>query len=94
MRCPKCKSDNVNVQVVDETDTRIVAKHHGIIWWILIGWWWVPIKKLVQFVLFGIFAVLYWFFKSPKYKQVTKHQKVSLAVCQNCGHTWEVHRGR
>ena len=62
MRCPKCKSDNVNVQVVDETDTRIVAKHHGIIWWILIGWWWVPIKKLVQFVLFGIFAVLYWFF--------------------------------
>lgn len=94
MRCPKCKSDNVNVQVVNETDSRIVAKHHGVVWWVFVGWWWLPIKWLFQLALFGIFAVLYWIFKSPRYKQVTRHTKVSMAVCQNCGHTWEAHRGR
>lgn len=94
MRCPKCKGENVNVQVVNETDTKLVAKHHGIIWWVLVGWWWLPLKWLAQLLLFGVFAILYWLFKSPRYKAVTRHTKVSLAVCQDCGHTWEVHRGR
>lgn len=94
VNCPKCKSDNVNVQVVNETDTRVVEKRHGIIWWVCIGWWWKPIKWVLQLVLFGVFAVLYWIFKSPRYKTVTRHQKESMTVCQDCGHTWEVHRGR
>lgn len=31
MVCPRCRSANVSVQVVNETDTRLVTKHHGII---------------------------------------------------------------
>lgn len=93
MKCKKCGSENVSVQVVNETDTKLVTKHHGIIWWVLVGWW-LPIKWFAQLVLFGVFAILYWLFKSPKYKTVTRHRKVSLAVCQDCGHTWEVRRTR
>lgn len=29
------------------TETQLVDKHHGIIWWICIGWWWIFIKWLV-----------------------------------------------
>ena len=44
MKCPKCGSENVNVQVVSET--KLVTKHRGIIYWIFVGWWWLPIKWL------------------------------------------------
>lgn len=94
MKCPKCGSRDVNAQVVNETDTYIVRKHHGILWWIFIGWWWLPLKWALQFIVFNIFAVIYWLLKTPKYKQVTRHQKVSMWVCQDCGYTWEAHRRR
>ena len=37
LRCPQCGSTNVNVQMV--TDTKLVDKHHGCLWWVCIGWW-------------------------------------------------------
>ena len=92
MNCPQCHSDNVNVQVVNETNTWLVEKHHGCLWWLFIGWWWLPLKWLAQLLLFGVFAVLYWLLKSPRYKQITQHRKVSMGVCQNCGHTWVISR--
>lgn len=45
MKCPKCGSENVNVQMVTETNLKTV--HHGLFWWLFIGWWWWPIKWLV-----------------------------------------------
>ena len=42
MTCPKCGSTNVNAQMVSET--QIKPKHHGILWWVFFGWYWVPIK--------------------------------------------------
>lgn len=42
MICPKCQSENVNTQIVNTVVLK--DKHRGIIWWLLIGWWWVPIK--------------------------------------------------
>lgn len=40
MTCPKCGSENVSVQAV--TTVREKPKH-GIVWWILIGWWLEPL---------------------------------------------------
>lgn len=86
MRCPKCASSDVSVQVMEQT--RLVPVHHGILWWVFIGWWWVPVK----WIFLTVPAVIMWLFKSPRYK--TQSARVSLAVCQRCGYTWEVHRAR
>ena len=33
MKCPVCGSENVNVQIVTETELK--NKHHGVAWWLL-----------------------------------------------------------
>lgn len=81
MKCPKCGSENVNVQVVQQT--KLVEKHHGIFWWLFIGWWWVPIKWLLFF--FPALVVKIFAPKKNKLKQKTH----SICVCQNCGHNWK-----
>ena len=81
MTCPKCGSENVNVQMV--TDTKLVDKHHGCLWWGLVGWWWVPFKWLVLTVP-ALFAALI-----GHTKQKIKQTHKSMWVCQNCGHHWE-----
>lgn len=55
-----------------------------------VGWWWLVIKWLV----FTIPALIVKLFRPKRYKTVTTHTKVSMAVCQSCGHTWEAHRTR
>lgn len=82
MKCPKCGSENVNVQLI--TKTELKNKHHGIIWWICVGWYWVPIKWLFL-TWIALLAKIF----IPK-RQKIKETQVSKAVCQNCGHTWNV----
>ena len=82
MVCPKCGSENVKVQVV--TEQKLVDQHHGILWWLFIGWWWLFVKWLV----FTLPALLIALFK-PKRRQI-KQKHVSRAVCQNCGNSWKV----
>ena len=81
MVCPKCGSENVNVQMVSET--KLKQKHHGIFWWIFIGWWWLFIKWFV----FTIPALIVKIFAPKKYKTKTKHK--SMCVCQSCGNHWQ-----
>lgn len=81
MTCPKCGSENVTVQMV--TEQQLVAKHHGILWWVFVGWWWLLIKWLV----FTIPALIVKIFAPKRHKIVTQHK--SMCVCQNCGHHWE-----
>ena len=78
MTCPKCGSGNVNIQVV--TETTLKNKHHGVIWWLLIGWWWV----LFKWIFLTIPALLAAIFIPKKQRIETRHRNVS--VCQNCGH--------
>lgn len=79
MICPKCGSANVAVQMV--TDTRLRAGH-GPVWWILIGWWWLPIKWFCFFWL----ALIFKLFGSKTYKlQSNTH---AVCVCQACGYHW------
>ena len=80
MKCPKCGSENVNIQMV--TDVKEKAKK-GWLYWLFIGWWWEPIAWLfltLPKLLIAIFG--------KKTKTVSKTHKE--AVCQSCGHSWRV----
>ena len=79
MNCPKCGSENITIQAV----TYVKNKHNGCLWWACIGWWWVFIKWLV-FTLPALFVKI--FGKGKGVKTTIKKQ----AVCQNCGHMWNV----
>lgn len=80
MTCPYCGSTNLNVQMV--TDTRLVNKHHGFIWWCIIGWWWILVKWIVFFIPALIVKIF-----APK-RQKLKQQHKSIWVCQDCGYNW------
>ena len=80
MTCPKCGSENISVNVV--TDMKMKDKHHGIIWWICVGWWWIPFKWL----FLTLPALIVKIFRRKKQKVVTKQRTV--CCCQACGHTW------
>ena len=82
MYCSKCSSNNVTIQVVNEQ--KLVTKHHGIIWWLCIGWWWIFVKWLfltIPALIFSIFV--------GNRKKIKSIQK-KVAVCQNGGHTWSI----
>lgn len=81
MTCSKCNSQNISIQVVNES--KLVTKHHGILWWLCIGWWWFFVKWLI----FTLPALIITIFggKRKKIKNITK----KMAVCQDCGHTWK-----
>lgn len=84
IKCPKCDSENVTIQVVNEN--KLVKKHHSIIWWIIIGWWFVPIMWCIFFVpkffikLFGL--------GHKNYKIVNSTKK--KGVCQNCSYVFDI----
>ncbi len=80
MKCKKCGSENVNVQVV--TETKLKTKHHGIIYWLLIGWWLKPILWFFLTIPMLIIAIF-----RPK-KQKLKQKQKSMSVCQSCGYKW------
>lgn len=82
MVCPKCGSQNVNIQVVTESELK--NKHHSIVWWIFVGWWWIFIKWLV----FTVPALIVKIFGGKKQK--LKQTEKSVCICQNCGYKWDI----
>ncbi len=82
MVCPKCNSNNVNTNVINEVTLK--NQHHGIIWWLFVGWWWVPIKWIV----FTLPALIVALFGHKKQKAVNKQKTV--CVCQECGYRWNL----
>lgn len=82
MICPNCGSMNVLVQ--ESSQVKSVNAHHGLLWWLIIGWWWVIVKWIFLFVP-ALLAKIF----IPK-KQKIKQTFTTRAVCQNCGHTWQV----
>jgi len=81
MQCPKCQSNNVNVNVVNEV--KLKTKHRGIIWWLCVGWWWVPIK----WFFFTVPALIFAIFGHKKQKAVNIQK--TMCVCQDCCYSWE-----
>lgn len=86
MICPKCKSQNVNIQIVNEV--KLKRKHHGILWWIyflFIGW---LISIMMWIFLFWIKLIITIFrIFRPRKKIINTEKK--MCVCQNCGHQWD-----
>lgn len=81
MVCPKCNNE-MDIQVINQV--KLVDKHHGIIWWLLIGWWWIPVKWL----FFTLPALLFLILGHKKQKAINKVVKV--AVCKNCGYSTNI----
>lgn len=83
LKCAKCGSSNINVQLTNEV--KLVKQHHGLIWWLLVGWWWLMIK----WIFFAVPALILKVFKKNK-KYKTKNITHKNAVCQDCGNVWEI----
>lgn len=82
MVCPKCGSENCEMQFVSENALKV--KKHGLLYWIFVGWW---LQPLLWFFL-TIPMIIITIFKPKKYKMKTKTKK--MAVCNNCGKSWEM----
>lgn len=82
MECRNCGSTKVNVQVV--TETKLKNKHHSIFYWLIIGWWLHPIL----WIFLTLPMILLKLFGGKDKKLVQKNH--SIAVCQECGHKWNV----
>ena len=82
MICPKCQSSNVNTQIINEVTLK--TAHHGVIWWLLIGWWWVPVK----WIFFTVPALFFKLFGHKKQRAVNRQK--TMCVCQQCGHSWRI----
>ena len=80
--CKKCGSSNINFQTVNEV--KLKDKHHNFLWWVTIGWIWVPIKWL----FFTLPALLIKIFSHKKQK--AKNIVVTYGTCQDCGYHWKV----
>lgn len=84
MKCLKCESENVNVQLVEKHS--LSKKGKGLIWWICVGWWW-WIIDLMLWIFLTIPRLFVQILKPSKQKM--KSKTVSMFVCQTCGHTWK-----
>lgn len=78
MMCPKCKSENVNVQAV----SMVKNKRKGILYWLLIGWW----LELIMWIFLTLPWLVIKMFKPNKYKS----KIVKQSICQSCGYSWKV----
>ena len=80
--CKKCGSANVSVQMVGDTHTE--TRHHGLLWKLAVGWWWIPIK----WVFLTLPAAIVRFLGNNRHETVTTMRK--HCICQSCGYSWEV----
>lgn len=78
MKCPKCGSENVNVQAV----SIVKNKHHGAIYWLCFGW----LIDIFLWIFLTVPRLIVAIFRPKGVKTKVK----SYAVCQNCGHKWKV----
>jgi len=81
MNCPKCNSEHCHSQIV--TDVKLKTKHHGILYWLIIGWWLEPCLWL----FFTIPKLILAIFGHKKQKIVQKNY--TMWVCDDCGHSWK-----
>lgn len=81
MKCPKCRSTNVNVQIVEE-GSRTSKRGNG-----LLGHTYNAARGVAGIATLGLSNIIL-----PKAKghEKTKNKNETYAVCQNCGNTWKV----
>jgi len=77
MVCPKCGSNNVNVQMV-QTSAKTKHNGRGLLWGICRG-------LLILFTC-GLWLLV----GKSKGKSKTKIKNKSMCICQNCSNNWEM----
>ncbi|HNY84823.1 MAG TPA: hypothetical protein PKK82_08180 [Anaerolineaceae bacterium] len=82
MKCRKCGSEQVNVQVVSETTLKTRRKTW--LYWLTIGWFIEPLL----WIFLTLPKLIYELFIPKRVKLKTKTRKI--AVCQVCGESWDV----
>ena len=75
VKCSKCGSENVNVQLVSVTKNK-----KSFIYWLFIDWWF----EMIMWLFLTLPWLIIKIFKPRKI--TTKIQR--QAVCQSCGNTW------
>ena len=95
MKCPRCRSRDVRVELVRERR----ATRHSLAWWLLIGWWIWPFKLLLK-CLITMEEFIYGLNNHGSQEAERKGKRPpprrdemvtrSVAVCQHCGHHWRV----
>lgn len=96
VRCPRCGSTNISYQReqtanfgagTNKVVIQQVKKSKGCLWWLCVGWWWIPLYWL----LIG------WWWRplmggrtnSGLNFNASKSINRTMAVCQNCGNSWK-----
>lgn len=82
MKCSKCGSEKVVVQVINEQELK--TKGHGCLYWICFGW----LIEIILWIFLTLPMLIIAIFKPKKYKTVNHTKKI--AVCNSCGHSWNV----
>ena len=101
IQCQKCGSDNISFQVVENASigmnkTTYYKKRKSILYMLLISWWIWIFRWLWGLIKACLTGGLSLFFKKKKktgYSKTVNANKVinkTVAVCQSCGHTWNV----
>lgn len=81
MKCPKCKGTNISIQMT-ETGSKTKKSGNG-----LIGNTYNAARGIAGIATLGLSNIVL-----PKAKghEKTKNKLVKMAICQECGHSWEV----
>lgn len=96
MACPKCGSENVTYQreqtgSIGAGTNKVVIqapkKAHSCSYWLFIGWWWKPI----YWIMIGWWWNLLFGRRTKGGLNFRAEKTISrtMAVCQNCGHSWK-----
>ena len=77
MICPKCSSENVQV-TVQQISSKSKHKGNGCLWGML--------RSIMVICTCGLWLL----FGARKGSTKTKCKNKTVAICQNCGNTWNV----
>ncbi len=77
MVCPKCKSENVTV-TTEQKSAKTKSKHMGCLWSIC--------RSFLIICTCGLWLLV----GRRKSTSKTKFKNSTVAICQNCGHKWNV----
>ena len=81
MKCPKCKSQKVTVQIVEE-GSKTKRSSPG-----LIGNTYNAARGIASVATLGIAGKI---LPKAEGKNKTKNSNETYAICQDCGHSWKV----
>lgn len=77
VRCPKCESENVSI-TIEQTSAKTSHNKRGCLW--SIG------RAFLILCTCGLWLLV----GRSKGKSKTKFKNETIAICQNCGHKWNV----